>query len=391
MDTLIAHVDLDAFFASCEQRDNPEYRNRPVVVGARPGGRGVVAAASYEARRYGIHSAMPIAEAARRCPEAVFVRPDMARYVAVSRQVFATLEAVIPLLEKASIDEAYLDISGLEKLYGPPAAIGQRIKTAILDGTGLRASVGIGPNRLIAKLASEAQKPDGLTVVAAADVQKFLDPLPVAALRGNGPVTQRKFRRLGLSTIGQLRATPAAQLAQQLGERAARGFLRQANGEGSTTVVSQRRRKSISKERTFQADNSSAEFLRDQLTELARSVAAVARRENLAGRVIKLKVRFSDFTTVTRQSTLASGTQDERTLRNTAWQLFTNGSLPTRPVRLIGLGLSDWQEASDAQHDLFAEPASPGAVNSRLLQTIDKVSDRFGADKLQLGVTHKRR
>ena len=183
-------MDLDAFFASCEQRDHPEYRGQPVVVGALPGHRGVVAAASYEARRYGIHSAMPIAEACRRCPDAVYLRPSMAKYKQASREVFAVLETLTPVVEAASIDEAYLDLSGLERLVGPPETIGRKIKRSILEATGLTASVGIGPNRLIAKLGSEHRKPDGLTVVPPDTLLDFLAPLPVACLRGLGRQTQ---------------------------------------------------------------------------------------------------------------------------------------------------------------------------------------------------------
>ena len=197
-------MDLDAFFASCEQLAHPEYRGLPVVVGARPGHRGVVAAASYEARRFGIHSAMPIAEALRRCPDAVFLPPDMQKYQRQSRQVFQILETLAPVVEAASIDEAYLDLSGLEKLLGTPAAIGHEIKQRILDETGLTASVGIGPNRLIAKLGSEHRKPDGLTVVFPEQVLDFLAPMPVANLRGLGRQTQKVFSRLGISTVQQL-------------------------------------------------------------------------------------------------------------------------------------------------------------------------------------------
>ena len=220
----IAHVDLDAFFASCEQREHPEYKGRPVVVGALPGHRGVVAAASYEARRFGIRSAMPISEAWRRCPDAVFLRPDMDKYRRVSRQVFQVLETMTPAVESASIDEAYLDVTGFEKLVGPPETIGREIKHRIFAETGLTASVGIGPNRLIAKLGSEYHKPDGLTVVSEKQVLDFLAPMPVSNLRGLGRQTQKVFTRLGISTVAQLRAVPLPLLQQELGENAADQF-----------------------------------------------------------------------------------------------------------------------------------------------------------------------
>ena len=213
-------MDLDAFFASCEQQQHPEYQGHPVVVGARPGQRGVVAAASYEARRFGIHSAMPISEAYRRCPDAVFLRPDMEKYRRRSQQVFQILKTLAPVVEAASIDEAYLDVSGLEKLLGTPETIGHEIKQRIHSGTGLTASVGLGPNRLIAKLGSEHRKPDGLTVVPAEQVLEFLAPMPVSNLRGLGRQTWKVVSRLGIRPVEQLRAVPLPRLEEHLGKRA---------------------------------------------------------------------------------------------------------------------------------------------------------------------------
>ena len=201
----IAHVDLDAFFTSCEQRDHPEYRGRPVVVGTLPGRRGVVAAASYEVREFGVYSAMPISEAFRRCPDAVYLRPDMEKYRRISKQILGVLESVTPLVEAASIDEAYLDISGLEKLTGSPQTIGADIRERIYAATGLIASVGIGPNRLLAKLGSEACKPNGLIVIQPAEVIDFLAPMPIANLRGLGRKTQHKLEQIGIETVAQLR------------------------------------------------------------------------------------------------------------------------------------------------------------------------------------------
>ena len=243
----IAHMDLDAFFASCEQQAHPEYRGRPVVVGALPGHRGVVAAASYEARRFGIRSAMPIAEAHRRCPDAVFVRPQMDRYRRLSRQVFEILTSITPCMEAASIDEAYLDVSGLEKLFGTPEVIARTIKQRIVEQTGLTASVGIGPNRLIAKLGSEYRKPDGLTVVTPEEVLDFLAPMPVANLRGLGRQTQKIFRRLGIKTVAELRTVPPHTLVKHLGVSAAQRFRQQAFGIAPDQVFTERQRNSFSK------------------------------------------------------------------------------------------------------------------------------------------------
>ncbi len=215
----VMHVDMDAFFAAIEQRDHPEYRGRPVVVGARPGGRGVVATASYEARRYGVGSAMPISEAYRRCPHAVYLRPDLERYGAVSRQVMVILEQVSPLVEPVSIDEAYLDISGLERLCGRPERIATRIKEEVRAELGLTLSVGIGPNRLIAKLASDYRKPDGLTWVRPDQVQAFLDPMPVARLRGVGTRSQERMHRLGVQRVEQLRGYALEDLQRHFGAK----------------------------------------------------------------------------------------------------------------------------------------------------------------------------
>jgi DNA polymerase-4 len=384
----IAHMDLDAFFASCEQLEHPEYQGRPVVVGARPGHRGVAAAASYEARRFGIHSAMPIAEAFRRCPDAVFLRPDMKKYSRYSRQVFQILETLAPVVEAASIDEAYLDVSGLERLSGTPETIGHEIKQRILSGTGLTASVGIGPNRLIAKLGSEYRKPDGLTVVSPEQVLDFLAPMPVSNLRGLGRQTQKIFDRLGISTVAQLRAMPLPQLEQHLGEKAAASFHRQALGIASDQIMPGQRRKSISKETTFETDVRDNTVLHDTLRGLAADVARTARREGLSGSVVTLKIRFEGFETCTRQYTRTTPTHDERDMLKTAWRLFLEGKLPDKPVRLIGIGISGWEKNQPAQADLFDQPEQQ-QDNKRVLKTIDAVTEKFGKHLLQVGVSRK--
>jgi DNA polymerase-4 len=384
----IAHVDLDAFFASCEQREHPEYQGRPVVVGAQPGHRGVVAAASYEARKFGIHSAMPISEAWRRCPDAVYVRPDINRYRQVSQQVLRILETITPTVEAASIDEAYLDVTGLEKLIGAPEMIGREIKQRVFAQTGLTVSVGLGPNRLIAKLGSEYRKPDGLTVVTPDQVLDFLAPMPVANLRGLGRQTQKIFDRLRIRTVAQLRAVPLQTLAQHLGQRAAASFHRQALGLASDEVVPDRQRKSISRETTFEADIRDKAILRDALRALASDVARTARREGLSGTVVTLKVRFEGFETHTRQHKREASTNDEREIHKTAWHLFQNGTLPKKPVRLIGVGISGWEDKQPVQADLFDKPEEPQG-NPRLLNVIDAVTEKFGKGGLQIGPGRK--
>ena len=380
----VGHADLDAFFASIEERDRPECRGRPVVIGALPGHRGVVSTANYKARRFGIRSAMPIAEAYRRCPDAVFLLPDMAKYTQVSQEIFQILETITPLVEPVSVDEAYLDLSGLEKLLGPPEAIGREIKRRILQGTGLTVSVGIGPNRLIAKLGSEHHKPDGLTVVSPEQVLEFLGPLPVSALRGAGRQTQKVFARLGIKTVLQLRSIPLRYLEEPLGARAAAGFHAQSLGIASAEVVPGRDRKSISKETTFEQDTEDVETLHAVLRELAAEVAALARREKLSGSVITLKIRFTGFETHTRQHKLANPTHDERVILREAWDLFLHGKLPRKPVRLIGVGISAWHQIEPVQTDLF-DQSQAHARDDKLLQTLDRISDRFGKGIVQIG------
>jgi len=382
--TWIGHADLDAFYASIEQRDCPEYHGRPLVVGALPGRRGVVAAASYEARAFGIHSAMPISEAYRRCPDAVFLRPDMDKYRRVSRKIFEIMDGITPIVEPVSVDEAYLDLTGLERLLGTPEAIGREIKRRILKGTGLTASVGIGPNRLIAKLGSEYRKPDGLTVVYPEQVLDFLAPMPVSNLRGLGRQTQKLFSRLGIKSVAQLRAIPLRYLEEQMGKKAAASFHAQAFGISSTEVTAERSRKSISKETTFEEDVEEKGILHDVLRGLAAEVAATARREKLSGSVITLKVRFADFETHTRRRKLSSPAHDERLILKESWSLFLHGNLPHKPVRLIGVGLSDWHETVAAQGDLFEQQRRER--DERLLETLDRVSNRFGKQALRLGL-----
>jgi len=327
-----------------------------------------------------------------------------AKYLRVSREIFQILETITPVIEPVSVDEAYLDLTGLEKLLGPPEIIGTEIKRRILEATGLTVSVGIGPNRLIAKLGSEHRKPDGLMVVYPDQVLDFLAPMPVANLRGLGRQTQKIFSRLGIRTVAQLRTVPLQTLEQHLGRKAVASFQQQALGIASSEVVPGRGRKSISKETTFEADVREQGILREALHKLAGEVAATARREQLAGAVVTLKIRFTGFETHTRQHKLLVSTHDERVILREAWALFLNGNLgncvlrcstscihavvPRKPVRLIGVGISDWEqnETEPVQADLFDQPRAR-EIDDRLLTTIDRVADRFGKGMLQLGCT----
>jgi DNA polymerase-4 len=392
MTRLVMHVDLDAFYAAIEQRDRPEWLGLPVVIGAAPGKRGVVATCSYEARRYGVHSAMPISEAARRLPpETIYVRPRMEDYARVSRQVMGALDDISPVVEKVSIDEAYLDVSGLELLVGPPEVIGWRAKAAIREAVGLTASVGIGPNRLIAKLASDSHKPDGLMVVPPEGVQAFLDPMPLTVLRGVGEKTAPRLQRLGLKTVGDVRRLSLEALRRQLGATTGTEVHLQARGIADDRVYPAGERKSISKETTFAEDVTDPAVLRDTLRWAAQEVGFLARHEGHKGAVVTLKIRFRPFETHTRSRTLPVRTASDSELFRAAWSLFESEPWLGKPVRLIGLGLAGWEEGGGVQADLFGSDVSdPHPHDERLDETLDAIRRKFGKGYLQRGLTRRR-
>jgi DNA polymerase-4 len=392
---LIMHIDLDAFFASIEQRDHPEYQGRPLVVGAKPGRRGVVATCSYEARRYGVRSAMPINEAARRLPpETVYLTPDMSRYTEVSEQIMESLASLSPAVEKVSVDEAFLDISGMERLIGPPASIGRKAKTLILERVGLTASVGIGPNRLIAKLASDYRKPDGLTVVSADQVQAFLDPQPLTVLRGLGRKSAPLLQRLGLQTVADVRHLSLVDLRRHLGELAGTNIYQQARGIATDQVYPHSERKSISKETTFEEDISDESILRETLHWAAQEVGYIARQEGRKGSVVTLKIRFHGFETHIRSRKLTLPTAADMDIFQQAWELYQGETWSGRPVRLIGLGISGWDGITPemtAQGELFeTSPSDTTPKQDHLYQAIDAVSDKFGKQSLHLGIRRKK-
>jgi len=383
------HLDMDAFFASVEQRDTPEYRGRPVVVGALPGNRGVVATCSYEARAYGIRSAMPISEAYRRCPDAIYLRPSMQRYVDASQHVMKCLLDISPVVEPVSIDEAYLDISGLERLFGSAEEIGQRTKALIQNELHLTASAGIGPNRLIAKLASDARKPDGLTVVPPEEVLGFLAPMPVSNLRGVGKQTLKKFNYLQIHTVEQLRRLSLKELKRQFGDKSGPYFYNQSRGISSDNVGAERKRQSISKETTFNEDTSDQEAIRNTLLWLSSEVARIARREQLSGIVVTLKIRLAGFETHIKQRRLEKLTNSNRRIFQTGLELYRSSGFAGQPLRLIGIGISGWECSENQQADLFASPAQSDEQDRQLYETLDKITNRFGKEKLMLG-THRK-
>jgi DNA polymerase-4 len=336
----ILHIDMDAFYASVEQRDRPELRGRPVAVGGAPDQRGVVAAASYEARKFGVRSAIPMARAVRLCPDLVIVRGDFSKYRAVSQQVFDIFRSVTPLVEGLSLDEAYLDVT--ENAWGEPLAmnVARRIKTAIRETTGLTASAGVAPNKFLAKIASGWQKPDGLTVIAPERVEHFLQGLPVDALWGVGPVTARKLRSRGIEKLVDVRTCDPVKLEETVGSLAE--WLQQlARGIDDRPVVSEHEPKSCSNENTFTNDLTNIEEIRGHIAEMAKDVAAWLQRRELYARTVTIKVRYDDFTTITRsQSELP--TRDEESIVRRAVALLEKTAAGRRPIRLLGASVSNF-------------------------------------------------
>lgn len=338
----ILHVDMDAFFASVEVRRRPELRGRPVVVGG-TGPRGVVSSASYEARRYGVRSAMPTMRARSLCPSAVFLPPDFTGYDAASRAVMSIFRDVTPLVEPLSLDEAFLDVSGARRLLGRPVEIARSIRARVAQQENLTCSVGVAPTKFVAKLGSTRAKPDGLLVVPADRVLEFLHPLPVHALWGVGDRAAETLRRLGLATVGDLATAPMGMLRKALGVAAATHLHELANGRDPRRVSSERVEKSIGAEVTFDVDVADPLAIRRSLLSLAEKVGIRLRRAGQVGRTISIKVRLADFRTVNRSRTLGVPTDVAREIFETSWALFT-ALAPGDRIRLVGIradGLAD--------------------------------------------------
>ncbi len=376
----ILHVDLDAFFAAVEQRDDPSLRGKPVLVGGSRE-RGVVAAASYEARKYGIHSAMPMAEALRRCPRAVVVRHSMHRYVEASRGFFAILDQFSPLVQPLSLDEGFLDCSGEERLLGAGEAIARAIKQRVADELQLVASVGVAPSKFIAKIASDIDKPDGLRVVAPDGVLDFLHPLPVSRLWGVGKVAQETLRGLGLVTIGDVARYPEKVLARHLGPAAGAHLAALARGIDDRPVVPDSEPVSIGHEQTFESDVAHADEVADIARHQADQVAARLRRAELRCRVVVLKIKFADFRLITRRRTLADPTSDGNVIAHTACELLAaidihgkNGK--KNKVRLCGVAAAGLEPRAAPRQLTLDEPTR--ARGERLGDTLDRINDRFG-------------
>ena len=374
------HVDMDAFYASVEQRDHPEYRGKPVVVGSPPDQRGVVATASYEARAFGIHSAMPSREAGQRCPHAIFLPPDMPRYEMVSAQVFAIFDRYTPYVEGLSIDEAFLDVTGSRHLYGSGAEIGRRIKADVLSELALTCSVGVAPNKFLAKLASEIDKPDGLTVLPfdSKAIVSFLRPLPVTRLWGVGKVTRQAFDRAALHTIGDVQDAPLALLQSVVGPHNAAHLRSLAFGEDPREIELDIREKTISREHTFLHDEKSRSALDNTLFELVEDVARRLRADGRLATGGRLKIRWKDFETFTRQRPFPRPTRIEEDLQALAHALFRDVVLE-QPIRLIGFGVTGLTEHDQArQLDLFDLPVETRSKKEKLDQAVDAIRKDHG-------------
>ncbi|SCG41704.1 DNA polymerase-4 [Micromonospora echinaurantiaca] len=370
----ILHVDMDAFFASVEVRRRPELRGRPVVVGGL-GPRGVVSSASYEARRYGVRSAMPIMRARALCPDAVYLPPDFTQYTAASRAVMQIFRDFTPLVEPLSLDEAFLDVAGARRLFGPPAAIARLIRERVAAEQGLTCSVGVAPSKFVAKLGSTRAKPDGLLVVPAGRVLEFLHPLPVAALWGVGERAAEALRRLGLNTIGDLAEAPLGMLRRAVGEASATHLHELAWGRDPRRVSPEHVEKSIGAEVTFDADVADSLEIRRALLALAEKVGARLRRAGQVGRTVSLKVRLTDFRTVNRSRTLAVPTDTAREVFDTVWALYTALD-PGDRIRLVGVRVEGLAGAAGAPRQLTLGAPERGWREAEA--AADAAAARFG-------------
>ncbi len=384
----ILHVDMDAFYASVEERENPKLKGHPLVVGGDPKARGVVAAANYEARKFAVHSAMPMANALRLCPQLIWVRPRMDLYVQVSAQLREIFSRYTPLIEPLSLDEAFLDVSDSESLFNSAGEIALGIKSDVRRELRLIASVGVAPNKFLAKLASDLGKPDGLLEVPTDSIQEFLDPLPVSRLWGVGQVAQKRLQQLGVETIAGLRRCSPAHLQAELGKWAGQ-LLELAQGIDHRQVQPHNESKSISHETTFDRDISDVNALRSYLFDLTEQVASRARHKGYKGRTVHLKLRYGDFRTLTRSHSMTSPSNSSRDLWQHVLALFDR-AVAARPgqFRLIGMGISALVNSDQSQGDLFADEQVAQA--KRLDQVADAINDRFGHHTLQRGAGLRR-
>ncbi len=380
----ILHIDMDAFYTSIEQLDHPEYKSKPVIVGADPksgAGRGVVAACSYEARRFGVRSALPISRAWKLCPEGVYVRPRMKRYVEVSGQVMNVFRRFTDLVEPLSIDEAFLDITGSVALLGAPEQIARSIKSQIRAATGLTASAGLAPNKFLAKIASDLRKPDGFVIVEEQEIGTFLQDLPISRLWGVGPKTEQRLHAMGFRTIGQLACASRESLIRSLGSLG--GHLHQlSHGRDDRPVVPNWEPKSISSETTFEEDTADRELLLRTILELSDHVAERLRKDSYRARKVTLKLRYSSFSTHTKQHSLDKMIQTGDEIARIARALFGQFTLNEK-IRLIGVSAGDLHRDGEDPQQLPLFDRSND--KERLSHTVDEIKQKFGNDALRRG------
>jgi len=387
MRRVILHVDMDAFYASVEQHDHPELRGKPVIVGAPPNQRGVVSAASYEARTYGVHSAMPSREAGRLCPNGIFVPPNMERYVEVSAQVFAIFERFTPTLEPLSLDEAFLDVTSVQRIFGDGPEIARKIRAAIEAETGLAASAGVAPNKFLAKIASDMNKPDGLTVVPIETraIKEFLAPLPVGRLWGVGKVMRSAFERAGIRTIGDIQLMSESAMTKLTGKGSASFFKALADGIDDREVESSIREKSISRENTFDTDVEDRAEVEHVLSGLVEDVGRQLRTLGRYATVAQIKLRWQGFETLTRQKKLPVPVEDDFSLLTAARELFAKEKL-IKPVRLIGFGVHGLTDQPAQQLALFEDARTSAKKHASVSRTIDAIRSKFGSGSIRRGM-----
>lgn len=375
----IIHLDLDAFYASVEELLRPEYRGQPIIVGGRPEGRGVVSSASYAARAYGVRSAMPSARALRLCPSAVLLPPRHRVYSEYSQRVMAIPREYTPLFEQISVDEAFLDVTGCERLWGKPPEIAAQIQRRVLDECGLPCSLGVATSRLVAKIACSSGKPRGLTVVPSGEEQSFLAPFPIESLWGVGEITGERLRGRGIRVIGDLVSWSREALEGAFGESA--GWLYDAaRGIDRGELRTEHAHKSISQERTFDVDVDDGETLRRNLLSMSEHVAATLRRRHLVTQTVRVKLRRPDFTTLVRQTRLEQPTDQGQVIYGHVRALFEKEWQPGHALRLLGVGVTNLLEESGYQLGLFEHEDER---NARLNQALDEIRSRFGKKAIQ--------
>lgn len=380
---MILHIDMDAYFASVEQLDNPALAGKCVIVGGLSG-RSVVSAASYEARKFGVHSAMPMYQARKKCPHGIFIRPRMDRYKALSREIMSLLEDFSPCVEPVSIDEAYVDIIGCEKLLGEPWEIASLIKQKIKESFNLTCSVGIGPNKFIAKIASGMNKPDGLTLILPDETQQFVENLPIHKVPGVGKTRRRQLEDLGIKTLGDVRKYPEKMILKKLGKFGQR-ILKLSFGIDDSKVSPIRKHKSVSSEETLPQDINDKKLLDNYLLVQAEAVARELRKKDLRAKTITLKIKHADFKQTTRSTTLPAPTQSSKTIYKTVSKLLRNYRIITK-VRLIGVGASGLVSASvPVQMNIFENTKKISDNWEKVDRAVDTITEKFGKDVIKRG------